>query len=204
MRPSVTTDDRDWKLLISRESQTGNDSQRSFGFSMVQVSRPPHLTNLKYICNVFIFYRLTCVFRKKTAEFPITAVKGFCWKDRATWKKSLMDNKWQPWGFKKIKSTSQTWALGSKDGFLRSAAIIFRQSFQTAIHMSTAIMSKELPPFCRPLNTPASTARSIKEDQLLDSLSDRCLVAGCLSLEPFPCPEGERYDLATALLDSSA
>lgn len=97
----------------------------------------------------------------------------------------------------------KTEALRSNAFFLRSAAIILRQSFQTVIHISTAFISTLLPPFSRPFNSQSSTARSIKDDQLLDSLSDRCLVAEYLSFEPPQCPEGDGFDLASALLDSS-
>lgn len=68
------------------------------------------------------------------------------------------------------------------------------RSFQTVIHISTAFMSTLLPPFSRQFNTQPSTARSIKDDQLLDSLSDRRLVAGCLS------PPGARREMGMTLL----
>lgn len=42
--------------------------------------------------------------------------------------------------------------------------------------------------------------RSIKDDQL----SDGCLVAGCLRLEPVLCSEGDGCDLATAIMDLNA
>lgn len=122
--------------------------------------------------------------------------------DRTCWKTALWTINDNFEGFLK-NELLKTQALGSKAGFQRSEAIIFRQSFQTVIHISTAFRRTLLPPFSRQFNTQSSTARSIKDDQLLDSLSDRCLVAGCLSLESSRCPAGDRYDLASALLDSS-
>lgn len=150
-------------------------------------------------------------------HFSITAVKSFffffllyncrpdwkackdCWK---TAKKITILGGWG--GGVERDGLLKTQALGSKAGFLRSAAIIFRQSLETLIHISTAFLSTPPSPLSRQFNTQSSTARSIKDDQLLDSLSDRCLAAGCLSLESSRCPEGDRYDLARALLDSSA
>lgn len=71
------------------------------------------------------------------------------------------------------------------------------------MHIATVFINTLLPPFSRHFfNTHSSMARSGKDDQLLNTLSDICLVAGCLNCELSQCPQG--HGLANALLESSA
>lgn len=71
--------------------------------------------------------------------------------------------------------------LGTTAGFLISAAV----NFMPELIDSNPFISKLLPPFSRHSSTQFSTARSIKDDHLLDSVSDGCLAARCPSSESY-------------------